>query len=65
MTNSIAYIEGWNSSVNAYTGGNPYWGRAGQEDWQRGRDEAIEKFLGKQESNEDFFARYRANMNLG
>lgn len=65
MTNTIAYIEGWNSSVNAYTGGNPYWGRPGQEDWQRGRDEALEKFLGKQESNKDFFARYRANMNLG
>ena len=37
MTKSFAYIEGYNSRFNAYTGGNPYWGRPGQLDWDEGR----------------------------
>lgn len=41
---SRAYIEGWNSSFNAYTGGNPYLHRAGEKDWQAGRSEALKHF---------------------
>ena len=39
-TNSIFYIEGWNSAHYAWTGGNPYYGRKGEAEWSQGRLDA-------------------------
>jgi hypothetical protein len=45
MTNTIPYIEGFNSSVNAYTGGNPYrttsWAHTA---WAQGRADGLARF---------------------
>ena len=39
-TNSIAYIQGWNSAATASTGGNPFQGRKGEAEWSQGRLDA-------------------------
>lgn len=48
MTNTVPYIEGFNSSTNAYTGGNPYrttsWGH---EAWAKGRADGLSQALNK------------------
>jgi hypothetical protein len=56
---SIAYTEGWNSSTNAHTGGNPHQNRAGQNDWLAGRSEALKHF-GIQ-TWDDFITEHRAS----